>query len=668
MKEKIKKPGWEKRLNECQEWQEKLESDYSALKTKRTDARLFLDADPTIVAIIKNRSKITTTDMQDAIDMAKPDILETIAGIDEPLKLEPGNAQVVDRVKKLQVLGNVMVKRKNAWFRVCSDFLDDSMGLQFGCIKYRWVEEEKITEKEYENLDDVELQAFIANGAELVSDEKGGDGEDQTRKTVISYKTKDEYVRYDVVPSERIKFPLDTQDFSNTPIVIETVCLYEHEFIQNYGQDAFDKVKEAKEKLDSESVEQEFADRFKHVGGLNHVYDKKSGKYLAYECYPWNGQVPWVMTFAAKDVVLQDEKNKYGKPPYRGGSPFLVAHSLIGKGYYDCLKEIQRQNTNTLRNITDIITQSCHRRNYVNPEAIGLNFDDYQNNGAMDALIRFTGYMDDSVFRPEENKPLGGDILNFWEMLQIRKDAHIPTPRSYAGLEGSADERTYRGQQLKVNQASKKLLMMMRTYMEEVFAPLFQDTLDCIAKFMKKNAVVRYLNEDYDISPEDIVCEYALVVNVGLGSHDKQDLIVKLQQLIGLAMQQMAFGIITPQNLYYMNQELVKAMGFLNTMDFVTDPKLKETVLQFIQGTMTAMQHFTEMHGQEPEMQAVAQQMMAMTQQVMAVLGIQQPKQKDAGGENSQGTQPGQKPAEIPGQIANPMNPQTMVSGGNFFA
>lgn len=663
MEEEKKVTGRKRRLESIEQWRKKLDSQYRDLIDKRKTALKYRDADPSIVAIIKGRSTVTTTDMQDAIDMAKPDILETIAGIDEPLKLDPDEARFVEPVKKLQVLGNVMVKRKNPWFRICSDFLDDSMVFQFGCIKYRWVSEEKKTEKEYEGLEDIERQSFEAAGA-IVTDEKGEDG--KPIKTIVTTTVTDEYIRYDVVPSERIKFPLDTKNFAETPIVIEEIRLYEHEFIRDYGLENFNKVKKAKEELEREKPDTEFNARFKHVGGMEHVYDVKSDKYKAYECYLWEGDVPWVTTYAALDVVLVDEKNKYGKPPYRGGSPFLIAHSLIGKGYLDLIKNLQEERTFLKRQIRDVITQNLYRRYFINMEGLGPNIDDLENNSAANAYVRCNGSVSDENLRPEPKVPLSADTLRFWEMVNVEKDNHIPTPRNYSGLEGGVNEKTYRGAQLKVNQASKKLLLMMRAYMEEVFGPLFQDTLDCIAKFMKKQTVVRYLNEDYNISPEDIICKYALIVNVGLGSHDKQDLIVKLQQLIGLAMQEMETGIVTPQNLYYMNQELVKAMGFLNTMDFVTDPKLKETVMQLIQMVAMFMTHMAEMHTQEPEMMQAAEQMQGMIQQVMQALGIKQEPEK--GGQNSKGTQAGEKPAAIPEQSNNPMNTQQQITGGGFFA
>lgn len=635
------------------------------LKTKRSDALKFRDADPSIVAIIKDRSRITTTDLQDAIDMAKPDILEAIAGIDEPLKLDPNEAKYVEPVKKLEVLGNVMVKRKNKWFRICSDFLDDSMTLQFGCIKYRWIEEVKTTKKTYENLTDEEILGLLQiEGSAVVEDDFNE--ETGARKTIIGYSVIDEYVRYDGVPAERIRFPLDTRDFAETPIVIEEIRLYEHEFIKDYGEKVFREVEKVVKNMMSDDPDPDFARRFEHVGGIDFIYDKRNGKYKAYECYFWEGMTPWVLTFCG-DEVLQDEENKYGKPPYRGGSPFLIAHALIGKGYYDILKEIQRERTFLRRQITDIITQNANRRFFINIEESGMNIDDYENNSAMNALVRFTGKVGSDTIMPEPKTPITSDMLAYWEILSNEKDAHVPTPRAYTGLEGAADENTYRGKQLKVNQASKKLLMMMRTYMEEVFGPLFQDTLDCIAKFMKKKTIVRYLNEDYDISPEEIICEYALVVNVGLGSHDKQDLIVKLQQLIGLALQQIPLGIYTPQNMFYINQELVKAMGFLNTMDFVTDPSVKETVLELVKTVEVLLQVMAQVPQFQPVVMEMIPKFMELQAKVAQAVGIQ-PEEMDMGGENPQGTQPGQKPAAIQEQPSQPFEPQKEITGGGFFA
>ena len=652
------------KLDFCKNWIKNLDNQYSKLDDDREEALKFCNGDPDIVAIIKGRSEIVTNDMTDAIDMAKPDILESIAGVDDPLKLDPSSSEDVEPVKKLEILANIMVKRKNPWFRLCNDFLEDSMKLKFGAFKYQWYSKDKSFEKEYEDLTDVELEAKLAvPGAKLVSDsfgeteEKEDDSyemednsvlEEQGRHTVIKYSLEDEFVKIDTIPSERLRFPLDSIDFSTAAFVVEEVTLYKHEFINLYGLKAFKKIEEEKEALKNMRTDLS-SERYADVGRLEFIYDKESKKYRVFECYfPTDEDcIPWIFVFIGEQVLV-DEKNKYGKPPYRGGSPFLLAHRLLGAGYFDYLREIQRQRTYFKRQIFDNCTQANFRRYFGDPER--MNLDDYLNNNSTNALIRVQGDPK-SIVLPEEKAPLPPEVLSFWEMLNIEKDMHIPTPRNYQGIDVPGQENsTYRGQKLRVDQSSKKLLMMIRGYMEDVFGPLFNDVIDCILKFMKTETSIRYLNEDYGITPDNIIGKYDLVVNVGLGVHDKLDQVAKLQQLIGLAFQALPTGCITSQNIHYMFSELVRAMGFLNTTDFVTDPKLKEMVMQLLEVVMSV-----------PPLAEVAQ---PLAMQIMATLGVQPPQP----GENSQGSFPGQNTAEQPALPMNKMEPRTTPDGGGFYA
>lgn len=88
--------------------------------------------------------------------------------------------------------------------------------------------------------------------------------------------------------------------------------------------------------------------------------------------------------------------------------------------------------------------------------------------------------------------------------------------------------------------------------------------------------------------------------------------------------------------------------------------------MQLINTVTLVMQHFSEMHSAEPEMQQLLLNMGQMIQQTMMALGVQQEPEK--GGENAGGTQPGQKPAQIQEQPAQPFNTQTGITGNGFFA
>ena len=649
----------EQKLEFSRDWIKKLDSQYTTINKDRQEAIKFCNGDPSIVTVIKGRSQLVTTDMQDAIDAAMPDILEVIAGTDEPLKLDPVGKEDVEPTKKLQILSNVMIRRKNKWFRLCSDFLDDSMKLKIGFFKYRWVKEEKNTEKEYEGIEDFEIQNKLQiSGTSILSDEITKDG---IRKTIINYRIVDEYVKIDGVPSERLRFPIDTRSFDNPAFVVEEIRLYEHEFKQLYSNEAFNKVKEVIDSFESDS-DTVTKERYKDVGGLNYLYDKDTGQYKAYECYfpDKDTGVPWIFVFSGEEVLV-DEKNKYKKPPYRGGSPFLLAHRLIGQGYLDRLKEIQRQRTDYKRMIFDWIRMGLFRRYFLNVQS-NINMDDYLNHNASNAVIRSEGPINAGDLVPEERAQLLPEVFNFWETMNIEKDYHIPTPRSYSGINPEVLNKTFRGQAQQIGQASKKLLMMIRAYMEDVFGPLFQDVLDCIGIFMQKKTSIRYLNEDYEITPDNIIGNFDIIVNIGLGVHDKDAMTSKLQQLIGLSLQQT--DIITPQNRHYMMQELVKVMGFLNTTDFVTDPNMKMAIMQLIQGIMIHLNGMQEAGVKLPDTEILLQ----LIAQAAQAIGLPMGNEQNQGGANTEGTFPGQNTAAIQEQPMQTREPVlTPDGGGEFF-
>ena len=378
------------KLEFCKGWIERLNSDHADLNDERVDAIKYERSDPSIVAVVKGRSELVTTDMRDAIESSKPDILETIAGIDEPLKLDPTGPEDVEPVKKLQIMANIMVRRKNPWYRLCSDFLNDSMVLKFGVFKYQWTENDKSIETPFKNLSDLQIEAKLSvQDTMLVSDDFDNEG---NRTTTFRRTTKDPYVQITTVPSERLKFPIDSSTLDNScPFVFEEVKLYRNQFIATYGKKMFDKVEDEKKELTDSGTQNVQDERYKDVGGLSWLYDEENAKYISYECYFPNEDEdgkPWLFVFSGEQVIY-DEYNKYGKPPYRGGSPFLLAHRLIGNGYLDYIKEIQKQRTFIKRQIFDNLSMSNYRRYFGDAER--MNMDDYLNNNATNALIRVQG-------------------------------------------------------------------------------------------------------------------------------------------------------------------------------------------------------------------------------------------------------------------------------------
>ena len=81
-------------------------------------------------------------------------------------------------------------------------------------------------------------------------------------------------------------------------------------------------------------------------------------------------------------------------------------------------------------------------------------------------------------------------------------------------------------------------------------------------------------NEWVPVRPDAWRDKYDCTVSVALGSGNKDQQMMHLSQMLQFAAESMKGGlpIVSVQNMYNLGASLVKAMGFQNVDDFLTDP------------------------------------------------------------------------------------------------
>ena len=86
--------------------------------------------------------------------------------------------------------------------------------------------------------------------------------------------------------------------------------------------------------------------------------------------------------------------------------------------------------------------------------------------------------------------------------------------------------------------------------------------------------MVRLRNEWVPVRPDVWNDKYDCTVSVALGSGNKDQQMMHLSQMLSFAGEAMSGGlrIVSEQNMYNLGSALVKAMGFQNVNDFLTDP------------------------------------------------------------------------------------------------
>ena len=97
---------------------------------------------------------------------------------------------------------------------------------------------------------------------------------------------------------------------------------------------------------------------------------------------------------------------------------------------------------------------------------------------------------------------------------------------------------------------------------------------ELLYKNQDKERVVKLRNEWVPVRPDVWNDQYDCTVSVALGSGNKDQQMMHLSQMLQFAGEAMKGGlrIVNEQNMYNLGASLVKAMGFQNVSDFLTDP------------------------------------------------------------------------------------------------
>lgn len=639
----------------CLKWIRRIKDNNATFIRDMEDSMRFYRGDPTIVTSIGGRSKVTTTDMMDAIEWIKPSLLEVFTAGDDVVSIQPVTKEDVVSVEKQNLLVNHQLKVKNNWFMILYDWFDDLLKFKLGILKYQWYRNTEYVEKEYEGLSDIEYHTKIAeDNVQVLSHEEvhtpetdtatGLDLPDEiTHNLSIQYVIEDEYPLLEVVAPNDFGFMHTTKKLDNG-LVYHRVRYTKSEFIDLFGKSIYEEVKHIDPDIDN--IERE---RFSDLGGRDFFYNEENDEFVVYECYYTLDGIKRITTLCG-DVLCDDIENKYNTAPFLVITPIKAAHRLCGFGFYDLLREIQKLRTSILRQILDNVYFANNRRYFVDP--FKVNVDDLLNNNFPGAIVRTkNGASVVEAIKVEDKAPLPPEVFSFWEVLSTEKDYHSGVPRSFQGVAKGALTDTWRGLSKQISQASQRVAMIARIIAEMGISPLVSAIINMNIRFMKKSTFVRYMSDWVEISPDNSIGKFDVVVNVGIGTTEKEQTIMYIQQLLGLFAQCFKSGVpvVNSQNVYNALSALIKAMGFKNISDYISDPELNKDIQQLISMATQAglMQNPT---------------VAPLLQKVASTMGIQ-PQQQQISGKTYQGQE---TPAQAQ-QPQQPMNPTTTPMGGGFF-
>lgn len=592
-------------ITHCVDMIEKVNKTHTTLNDHHVEAMKYYEAKELDLGEKTGLSKTVIPTLSDAINWSMPLMMEIFAANEESYYIRPRGGEDVRKAEKLSVLVDHQIRVKNNWFLFCHDWIQDAKLSRIGFAKYQWHKDTQIVEKFYSKLTTEELYAKvnvpdvdIVEGSHVERILKPGvlnEFEIEIEPAIkehdikLRYTIEDEYPLIEAISRENVGILSDIQSIKGAEFICHKLIYSKGQFIKKFTRKVFDKVEKFKEdirsSLSTSGVEEQ---RFENVGGSSFAYDEKNQKYIVYECYYDHIKtgVPWITKLIGNEVLLS-EKNEYDYPPFEAISVFRQAHRLIGYSFHDLLKKFQELSTALMRNLLNNIYMNNQGRYLV--DASGrVNLEDFKNNNVPGGYIRVTsGSLADAV-QPLVPAQLQPWAFELYERVERIIEYRSGIPRAYKGVDVGTLNKTFRGQSQQIYQASQIIKMMARLIGEMGFVPLIKDIIRLNQKFLQKKTAVRLLNEDIVIEPDDAVGQFDVIINLGIGTNNKDMVVMQMQQLLGIfkMIAQAKIPVVTAQNVYHALGELIKAMGFKNKSDFITDPKFVVAVQELVMGLM----------------------------------------------------------------------------------
>lgn len=503
---------------------------------------------------VEGRSQVVSWDVFEVIEGAMPSFIEPFfAGdkIGEFLPRQPEDAaysqQATDYV-------DWIVKEQNPGFLLFSDWIKDGLLSKIGVIRAKWVQPDPVRQ-EYQGLTEEQIALMLADdGVELVESSAYPSVEAMPSPILydvtIQRKQPGKVELRNVEPGKFI-FSKRAKRLEDASLVGEFVT-YTRSQLREMGFSKHDAatIKDYPTETDTIDPDVTEDDDEDSVDESMHEVTLFEGFILC--DYNGDGIAEWRRVLMGDRELENEECDGH---EYAVWSPINIPHRVIGMALADPAIELQRLSTGLTRQYVDSLYLANNPRTYVNMAA-KVSIEDVLSN-RIGGVIRGQGPAQDAV-QPIKTAYVAAETLQGLEMTQAMRERRTGVTRYNQGLEADSLNKTATGVAKISNMADKRMLLILRTFAETGVKSLYKLVLKLITRYQDVQQIVRLRNEFVAFDPRGWSPEMDVQVEVGLGTGDKTETLMQLNQF-GAFMQQAAqVGLVGPQQVYEFGKALAK--------------------------------------------------------------------------------------------------------------
>ena len=624
------------------------------------------------------RSRIKSSDTMDAIEWMMPSFMKTFAGSNSCVSVSPVGTEDVAKAEKLQKLLNwQFMGRRVKGFRVLYEWIKSALIYGTSVVKVTWrdiyvtkgfdvpVASEAEIAAMLDSDDYIDVQGLpedIPPGAVITEEMMAFAQSHPDMLAKIGYinaipqqvqpvALEAMRVYRDVRGTRRIKSysgpmveVISPEDFWMDPKAdaIEEALFVIHRVWRTYGElrdmeregiyKNVEKVKDWVDKSRSEFENAESAERYAAAGQVDPATNASPNEDLQparrkLEVFEWWGlldlkgdgyQEPYLVVVCG-DVILRMEKNPYGhgQAPFEVLRPMLDPYKFSGVGMPELVGEFQALKTAILRQTLDNVSFQNNGMWLVNRNA-GVDTSALLN--SRPGTIVKANITQGAVV-PITPSSLQSMPLNMLELIDSMLQKRTGVTSYNQGLDANSLNKTATGITRIMDASAQRIELIARVMAETGIKPLYQKLLMLNQQFIDQTIVIRVFNRPVEISPDDLIGDFDVTVDVGGATGRDETRSQQMMLLLQYAANLMSLQVMRPMNIYEICKRLMELWGWKDYDRYLSNPqeveKLRQAMMIIEQLGMMVQQ------GQAPAPQVIVQAFQQIYSLINQVLGIQ---------------------------------------------
>lgn len=575
----------------------------------RADSLKAYLSDPNLYPSPEGRSKVTTSDVADAVEGILPGLVRVFTSGEDIAAFEPFGPEDEEQAQQETDVCNYVLTQQNRFLPFLQTWLRDGLISKVGYAKAIWDQTEHVEEETYRGLS-IDEVAYLMQDPEI---DIIGQDVDEFGGFAIKVKIKKTSGKMSIFncPPEEVLVNTDHSE----------VSLSKAKFVQHRTRITVSEVRSMGYKIDDSisdfedndwREEEQTRNRYEEENELDTI-DPASRIVTLKESYlridfDGDGITELRKVCMIGETVLSNEP--IDSIPIVAWTPLILPHRHVGRSLAEQVLDIQATKTGILRAGMDSLFLSLNGRYAVSDQ---VNLDDMLVNRP-GGIVRMEGgaVPGQGHIMPMVPPDVSGSAFPMLEYFDGVRETRTGITRYNQGLDANSLNKTATGVSAIMSAAQQRIELVARTFAETGLRDLITLIHEGVRKNNTKPMTTRLRNKWVTVDPRSWKNRYDMTITVGLGTGNREQQMANLVNLMQVQREAIQIGVTTPENVYNAASKLSEAAGFKNPDLFFSNPANQQP--KEPQPDPKAMEVQAKMQMEQAKMQADQQKNVAEMQ------------------------------------------------------